>query len=89
LDYYSNWPLGLTFEVQKEAHPKIMDAASNLSATLRVIPLYGIFALMTLVPTRRNIEKVTKELVSLARDVNYETLKNSAAVIRKELKRLM
>src|SRR5258706_3478735 len=89
LDYYSNWPDGLSWDVQKEAHLKIMDAASNLSATLRVIPLYGIFALMTLVPKRSKIEKVNQELVNLARDVNYDSLMNSASVIRNELKRLM
>ncbi len=86
LDYYSNWPDGLSWDVQKEAHLKIMDAAS---ATLRVIPLYGIFARMTLVPKRSKIEKVNQELVNLARDVNYDTLMNSASVIRNELKRLM
>ena len=44
---------------------------------------------MTLVPKRSKIEKVNQELVNLARDVNYDTLTNSAGVIRNELKRLM
>lgn len=89
LNYYTHWSHGLDYEIQKEAHLKLMDAAANLAATLCVIPWYGIFGLMTLVPTRKSINKVNFALVELAHDVNAETLKTCRSVVLTELKRMM
>lgn len=63
-----------------------MDAASNLSATLRGIPLYGLLAFFRLVPSRKSIATVNLALVGLSRDVNSETVIECLAIIFKEIK---
>lgn len=85
LVYYQNWPHGLNFEIQKEAHLKLMDAASNLAATIRVIPFYRVLAFLKLVPDQNSIAKVNLALIALAGDVNYDSLSQYGAVILGEL----
>ena len=66
-----------------------MDAASNLAATSRVIPLYSIFALMGLVPTRNNNRNVIQSLMTIIQDINPDTLHRHEEIIVHELRRLM
>lgn len=86
LTYYSNWPHGINWDLEKEAHLKLVDAASNLSATLRLIPFYRTLAFFKLVPKRNSIGKVNLALVQLAREVNYETLTKYTAIVLGELR---
>jgi hypothetical protein len=88
LDYYCELTFteGTDLETTKDASKYLRRATSDLYRNTATIPWYGFFAAIKMVPKRKIIESIQKEVSALTREINNDKLTEAHEKVKSELK---